>query len=232
MTVVAAGRRILEAPLALGDDGVWRLDLDVLERAFADAAVYLLCNPHNPTGLVHTREELAAIAELATRHGVIVLSDEIHAPLALDGATHVPYPTVGEEAAAHGLTLASASKAWNIAGLKAAVVVAAGGGAVLLGKAAAGGPVPRGSPRVLASSRRSSGRAWRRAARHLDLNCRRLACCSSASCRPSATRARGRLLAWLDCRESARHDPTAFLGSTAVALSRPGSAPAARASRD
>src|SRR5262249_12094328 len=124
-TVAMLGRRIVEAPLALGDGAVWRLDLDALERAFADgASAYLLCNPHNPTGRVFARNELAAVAELAERHGVIVLADEIHAPMALPGSTHVPYPNVSEEAAAHGLVLQSASKAWNVAGLKAAVVAA------------------------------------------------------------------------------------------------------------
>ena len=57
MTIREAGRRVVEAPLALGDDGVWQLDLDALERAFAAGArAYLLCNPHNPTGRVHARE--------------------------------------------------------------------------------------------------------------------------------------------------------------------------------
>ncbi len=117
------GRRVIEVPLAAGESG-WTLDLDALERAFAaGAAAYLLCNPHNPTGRVFTREELCDVAELATRYRVLVLSDEIHAPLTLAGATHTPYVTVGEEAAAHSLTLASASKAWNIAGLKCALVV-------------------------------------------------------------------------------------------------------------
>ena len=83
----AAGRRVVEAPLALGDDGGWELDLDALERAFADgAAAYLLCNPHNPTGRVyHARGAGRGRASSPTRYGVIVLSDEIHAPLTLDG---------------------------------------------------------------------------------------------------------------------------------------------------
>ena len=225
MTVVAAGRRILEAPLALGDDGVWRLDLDVLERAFADAAVYLLCNPHNPTGLVHTREELAAIAELATRHGVIVLSDEIHAPLALDGATHVPYPTVGEEAAAHGLTLASASKAWNIAGLKAAVVVAGSEeGAVLLGKLPPAVQYHAGHLGVLASiAAFVEGGPWLDALLdHLDLNRRRLASLLEREL-PAVGYAvpEAGFLAWLDCRELGLGDDpaVAFLEHGKVALS-------------
>jgi cystathionine beta-lyase len=113
------GRELVEVPL--GAD--WRLDLDALEAAFsAGARCYLLCSPHNPTGTVHTREELAAVAELAARHDVLVISDEVHAPMTLPGATHVPYLEVGPE---NGLALVSASKAWNVPGLKCALAVAA-----------------------------------------------------------------------------------------------------------
>jgi cysteine-S-conjugate beta-lyase len=112
------GREVVEAPL--GAD--WRLDLDALEAAFAGGArCYLLCSPHNPTGTVHTREELQAVAELAGRHDVLVISDEVHAPMTLPGAVYVPYLHVASE---NGLALVSASKAWNVAGLKCALAVA------------------------------------------------------------------------------------------------------------
>jgi DNA-binding transcriptional MocR family regulator len=82
--VKEVGRELVEAPLGAG----WRLDLDALEAAFATGArCYLLCSPHNPTGTVHTRDELAAIVELAERHDVLVISDEVHAPMTLPGAT-------------------------------------------------------------------------------------------------------------------------------------------------
>lgn len=114
-------RRILEAPL--GSDH--RIDPDVLEAAFREAtaggrrAAYLLCSPHNPTGTVHTRQELTTVAELAARYGVRVVVDEIHAPLVMPGTGFVPYLSVsgGED----GFALHSASKAWNLAGLKAAL---------------------------------------------------------------------------------------------------------------
>lgn len=115
-------RRIVEAPLRA--DG--RLDLEVLDRAFGDAradgpAAFLLCNPQNPTGTVHTREELTTVAELASRHDVQVVADEIHAPLALPGARFVPYLTV--PGSGSGIALHSASKGWNLAGLKAALAI-------------------------------------------------------------------------------------------------------------
>ncbi|MFF4621216.1 MalY/PatB family protein [Nonomuraea jabiensis] len=117
-------RKIVEA--RLGPD--LRVDLSTLEEAFVRArsrghrAAFLMSNPHNPTGVVHTRDELQAIAQLARKHGVRVISDEIHAPLVLPGATFVPFLRV--EGSENGFALTSASKAWNLAGLKAALVIA------------------------------------------------------------------------------------------------------------
>ena len=71
---------------------------------------------------MHTRDELAAVAELAERNGVLVIADEVHAPMTLPGAAHVPYLEVGAE---NGLALVSASKAWNVPGLKCALTIAA-----------------------------------------------------------------------------------------------------------
>lgn len=115
---VHAGRRVLEARLT--DRG--RLDPETLERACAQArgGVLLLANPHNPTGVVHTRAELETAASIAAGHGVRVICDEIHAPLVFPGATFTPYLSVDPR----GFVVASASKAWNLAGLKAALVVA------------------------------------------------------------------------------------------------------------
>lgn len=115
--------RVVE-PVALTADG--RLDVPALETAFAAAvadgrrAAVLLSNPHNPTGAVHTRGELEALAAAAARHGVVVISDEAHAPLVHDGATFVPYVEVDPR----GFSVLSAAKTWNLAGFKAAVVVA------------------------------------------------------------------------------------------------------------
>jgi cystathionine beta-lyase len=118
------GRRVIEAPL--GIDG--RIDLDALEEAFAHACAsrakvaYLLCNPHNPTGSVHTVDELRGVAERARRFGVRVVSDEIHAPVILSGSRFTPYLSVPGAEDAFAVT--SASKAWNLSGLKAALAIA------------------------------------------------------------------------------------------------------------
>jgi cysteine-S-conjugate beta-lyase len=122
--ISGARRRVVEVPL-VRRDGRWELDFDALEAAFAAGARgYLLCNPHNPTGRVFSEQDLRRIASLADRYGVIVLADEIHASLTLPGARHTPYVAADGAAAGHGVTLASASKAFNVAGLKGAVAVA------------------------------------------------------------------------------------------------------------
>ena len=122
--VPESGARLLEVPLAHRADG-WRLDLDALERAFAThPAAYVLCNPQNPVGRVHTPDELAALVRLARLYRVTLISDEIHGPLVLPGATFTPLLTV-PGAAEVAVTVMSASKAWNLAGLKCAAVVTA-----------------------------------------------------------------------------------------------------------
>ena len=105
-------------------DGHWRLDEDALEDAFAGGArLLILCNPHNPLGRVYTRDELARVADIVGRHGGRVFSDEIHAPLVFEGHRHVPYAALGDAAAAQAITAVSASKAWNLAGLKCAQMI-------------------------------------------------------------------------------------------------------------
>jgi len=118
--IESVGRRLVEAPLDAGQ----RIDPDALASAFAEAgpgSAYILCNPQNPTGTVHTVDELATIAALADEHGVLVISDEVHAPLVQPGATFTPYLTVPQ--AARGVAVVSASKAWNLPGLKTALAI-------------------------------------------------------------------------------------------------------------
>jgi cystathionine beta-lyase len=123
-TIRELGRAVVEVPLARAGDG-WKLDLDGLEAVFAAGArAYLMSQPHNPTGTSFERAELEAVARLASLHGVTVISDEVHAPMTMPGGTHVSYLAV-EGAQADGVAVASASKAWNLAGLKCAVVVSA-----------------------------------------------------------------------------------------------------------
>ncbi len=115
------GRPILEVPM--GDDD--RLDLPGLQEAFSGGrgprpSAYVLCSPHNPHGTIHSREELTAVAALAARYDVTVISDEIHAPLA--GPAHVPFTTL--PGAERSFVVTSASKSWNLAALKAGLIIA------------------------------------------------------------------------------------------------------------
>lgn len=115
------GCRVVEAPMAQGR----QLDLDAIETAFREGAkVMILCSPHNPAGTVPTPKELEAIAGLAAKYEVWILSDEIHAPLTLDGTSFQPFLGVSEEARDWGFCLSSASKTFNLAGLSCAVISA------------------------------------------------------------------------------------------------------------
>ena len=118
------GREQWDLPVT-PDGDAYVLDLDHLDRLFAEGArTLLLTNPHNPCGHVHTRSELEGIRDLALRHGARVVSDEIHAPLVLPGAEHVPYLSL-DGTAEHAVGVVAASKAFNTAGLKCAQVVTA-----------------------------------------------------------------------------------------------------------
>lgn len=103
----------------------WELDLDALAVAFerSQLRLFLHCNPHNPTGTVFTAAEQRAIAELAERHDVIVVSDEVHADLTL-GSAHTPFATVTPSAPARTITASAASKTFNLAGLRCGYAIA------------------------------------------------------------------------------------------------------------
>ncbi len=119
-------RPVVEAPLRRAKDGSYDLDFEVLDAALArpEATAYLLCNPHNPLGRVWRRDQLLTVAELCERHQVELFVDEIHAPLTLAGAEHVPFASLDHPMARRAWTFNSASKGWNIAGLKCGIAVA------------------------------------------------------------------------------------------------------------
>ncbi len=114
-------RRLVENRLVRnGDELVF--DLDALERSIdAGTRVLLFCHPHNPSGHVAQRDALERIARLVVAHDLIVVSDEIHADLVFDGQRHVPFASLSAEIAQRTVTLTSASKAFNIPGLRCAV---------------------------------------------------------------------------------------------------------------
>jgi len=120
------GRPVVEAPLRRLGDGSYEMDFDELDRALASPGVsaYLLCSPHNPLGQVWGGDQLLTIAELCQRHNVVLLVDEIHAPLVLPGTRFVPFGSLDHEMTERAWIFSSASKGWNLAGLKCGVAVA------------------------------------------------------------------------------------------------------------
>lgn len=123
-SIVNNGRRVLESPLRY-TDGRYSMDFDDLEAKLSDplCTLMILCNPHNPTGNVWTREELARLGELCARHHVVVASDEIHCEIVRPGMGHVSFMAASETCRSLGVTCASPSKAFNTAGLHSAYVV-------------------------------------------------------------------------------------------------------------
>jgi cystathionine beta-lyase len=230
--VRSMGRPVVEAPL--GADG--RIDFTALEKAFQDVArtadrgtgrttgrpVYLLCSPHNPTGAVHTAAELTEVARLSRTYGVRVVADEIHAPIVAAGVSFVPYLSV--PGAEDGLSLMSASKAWNLAGVKAALALAgpeAAGDLARLPEEVSDGPSHLGVIAHTAALREAGD--WLDALlAGLDAN-RRLLSRLLAEHLPAVrcTPAQGTYLAWLDCRALGLGDDPAevFLHRGRVALS-------------
>lgn len=102
----------------------WELDFNEVEKIYSSGLkVHLLCSPHNPLGRIYSKDELSRIADLAKKYKVLVISDEIHAPLTYSPHTFTPFLAISETAREVGITITSASKAWNIAGLKSAIIV-------------------------------------------------------------------------------------------------------------
>jgi cystathionine beta-lyase len=222
--IAHSGRRVIEAPLS----SEHRIDPATLEAALAEAtaggrrAALLLCSPHNPTGTVHTREELETAGSLAAAHGVRVLVDEIHAPLVYEGHVHVPYLSL--PVGADAFALLSASKGWNLAGIKAALAAAGPQAAAEI--ATIPDAVRHGASHFGVISHLAAlehGEPWLEAVLpELDAN-RRLLGELLAEHLPEARykAPQGTYLAWIDCRAlGLGDDPAAiFLKRGRVALS-------------
>jgi cystathionine beta-lyase len=116
-SVTTPGRRLIENPLR-EENGRYRMDFDHLERcaAMADARLLMLCSPHNPVGRVWDADELREVLRIARRHGLVVLSDEIHHDLVYPGERHTPLALLAEDPA-EVVTAVAPSKTFNIPGL-------------------------------------------------------------------------------------------------------------------
>jgi cystathionine beta-lyase len=220
------GRRIIDAPLTRDETGRYDLDPAAIEAALSQpgAAAYVLCSPHNPTGNVWSARQLEMVADLCQRHGAALLVDEIHAPLVLPGARFVPFGSLRHEMAGHAFVFTSASKGWNIPGLKCGLAIAGSdrGAALLEERWEALVAAHLG---VLASvAAFTEGLPWLDTALHqLDQNRALLAdllrehLSAVGYAQPQAS-----FLAWLDCRALGLGDDpaTAFLDKGQIAVSR------------
>ncbi|MGM1029288.1 MAG: MalY/PatB family protein [Actinomycetota bacterium] len=212
-----AERQVVEA--SLGAD--LRLDLQAVEdacaRLGASGAVLLLCNPHNPTGTVHTRAELESLAAITARHGVRVVADEVHAPLLFD-ATFTPYWTVDPR----GFSLTSASKAFNLAGLRTALIV--GGAETADDLAGIAEVVSHGPSHIAAIAHIAAfdhGRDWLDDVLGGLRDNRALLARLLAEHAPTIRWRPGEatFLAWLDCRGTRAADPEASADAGYIGLS-------------
>ena len=214
------GRDTIRIPMVLAD-GRSVYDLDALDQAYAAGGdLLILCNPYNPLGRVMEREELAAISAVVERHGGRVFSDEIHAPLVYGGHRHVPYASISDAASAHTITATSASKAWNLPGLKCAQMITSNDGdrrrwdevGAFAGRGASNLGV------VAATVAFRDGRPWLdEVLTYLDGN-RALLAELLAEHLPAVgyTPPEGTYLAWLDCRDlPVPGDPGAFFADRA-----------------
>lgn len=218
------GRTVVAVPLAV-HGGRDSLDLDAIDAALAaGAATVLLCSPHNPTGRVFTADELGSLAEIVERRGARVIADEVHAALTHPGATHVPYASVSNVAAGHSVTVTSASKAFNLAGLKCAQLIATNHDDASRLRALKVFEVPGPTPMGIAASTAAyrDGGPWLDelvaylAANRVHLVERLAADLPGVTCRPPEAT----FLAWLDCAALGTEDPARFfLDDAKVALS-------------
>ena len=118
----AWGRVPLENQL-IEKDGTWSVDFDDFEKKLKISKVFILCSPHNPLGIVWSREDLLRMAQACVDHGVLMISDEIHSDLVFWGKKHIPTATLSKEIAANTISCISGTKTFNLAGLQASTNV-------------------------------------------------------------------------------------------------------------
>jgi cysteine-S-conjugate beta-lyase len=227
------GREIIQVPMVT-TDGRPVLDLDGIDAAFRRGGhLLILCNPHNPLGRVYTSGELAGLAGVVHRNEGRVFADEIHAPLIYPGGRHIPYASVGEQAANHSVTATSASKGWNLPGLKCAQLILTSDGDAALW-AERGYTFERGAstPGVRAgiAAYRGGGQWLEDVVSYLD-GSRRLLAGLLAEHLPDIGHQspEGTYLAWLDCRDLFRGrgietSPAEFFSAKARVLLTDGAA--------
>ena len=118
----AWNRTVVENKL-VEKDGKWTVDWEDFEAKLPQVSMFLLCSPHNPLGIVWTREELTRMTDLCRKYGVLMVSDEIHSDLVFHGKTHIPTASLSEQVAGEVISCISGTKTFNLAGLQASTTV-------------------------------------------------------------------------------------------------------------
>ncbi|MGN0373090.1 MAG: MalY/PatB family protein [Enterocloster sp.] len=116
------GREVIENHM-VEKDGKWTVDFEDFEKKAGEAKMFFLCSPHNPLGIVWTREELTKMCEICIANDVLIVSDEIHSDLIFHGKKHIPTAALSPEIAAHVISCISGTKTFNLAGLQASATV-------------------------------------------------------------------------------------------------------------
>jgi len=213
--VRASGRDVIEVPMA-DDAGRPVPDFERISAALAaGAGTVILCNPHNPLGRVFSREELTTLSRLVESHSARVVADEVHAPLVYHPEEFVPYASISEVARRHSVTLTSASKGWNVPGLKcAAVLLTAAEDRLAWDRVSTVHTHGASLPGILANTVAfRDGGEWLRSAVAYLARSRQLVEEWRAATAPDITwyPPEGTYLAWLDLTRTGLPDPAAFL---------------------
>ncbi len=121
----SAGLQGIQNEMFVGKSGQYEVDFEAFEQEIIDnkVSLFILCNPHNPTGRVYRQDELEKFAEICLRNDVIIVSDEIHCDILYDGRKHIPIASLGKEVSDITITLQAPSKTFNVAGLHTSVAV-------------------------------------------------------------------------------------------------------------
>ncbi len=218
----AAARKLVAVPLVL-DRKRWRLDIEAMEHLVTpDTRLFILCNPHNPVGRVLEIDELTSLADFCLRHRLVILSDEIHCGLILDEQRrHIPMASLSPEVAQSTITLMSASKTFNLAGLGCAFAVIANDELRQAFQSAAAGIVPHvgvmGFAATLAAYR--DGTAWQESLlAYLRLNRLHLVQRLQSIAGLAAIPPEGTYLAWIDARATGHPRPAAMFTEAGIGL--------------
>lgn len=218
-----AGRQLITSPLGQAN-GKWIIDGEHLDHCMENSAgMFILCNPHNPTGRVYTRDELTTLADICCRHDMLICSDEIHCDLILEpGCRHIPLATLGPEIADRTITLMAPSKTYNIPGLGCSFAIISNDDVRRRFVAAMAGIVPHVNVLGLAAAQAAytHGDAWLKEL--LDyLRSNRNLVFGSINAIPGMHMEAGEAtyLAWIDTRQHHIEKPGRFFEENGVGLS-------------